>query len=133
MRGSLKAVLVGIAALGCFASGCATGGVIARLTADGSPPEFEVIGGRVSLTDCEYRGLDVGEGYTVPITGTAKKLRIDGRRVELRERYQIMEGYLHTVDYGAVRILFRRKALGQECILIMSPDQLGRLRRRRPR
>ena len=115
-----------VASIVILLSQAAHAGNVAKLVKDGKPPEFELTKHQARIVDSYQQSVVVGGGYTKPIGGELKELRIDGSKIELRDQ-RFSDGTINTKPFGPVRVLFSSSLTGSGFVLIMTEDQLKTL------
>lgn len=98
-------------------------GTIVTMVEDSPEMKFGETGIDVELVEYYYDAVVVEGGLAEPRNGEIQEVRIDDKSVALT-RQDFDEGFIHTEDFGQVKVFVTASLTGQCYLLIATPEQV---------
>jgi hypothetical protein len=103
-----------------------TCGTVVTMIEEGPPAKFGETKIEIELVDYYYDGIVAGGGFAEPRNGGIEEVRIGGEKVTLT-RNDFSEGYIHTDEFGMIKVLFTANVLQECALLIATPEQVTQI------
>ena len=93
---------------------------------EGPPAKFGETKIGIEFINYYYDGIVAGGGFVEPRNGAIEELHIGGKKVTLTLN-DFSEGFIHTEEFGNLRVLFTANLLKECALLIATPDQFTQI------
>ena len=103
-----------------------TCGTVVTMIEEGPPAKFGETKIGIEFINYYYDGIVAGGGFVEPRNGAIEELHIGGKKVTLTLN-DFSEGFIHTEEFGNLRVLFTANLLKECALLIATPDQFTQI------
>ena len=103
-----------------------TCGTVVTMIEEGPPAKFGETKIEIELINVYYDGIVAGGGFVEPRNGGIEEVHIGGKKVTLT-RNDFSEGYIHTEEFGNIKVLFTANVLQTCALLIATPEQVTQI------
>ena len=96
---------------------------VATVIEQGPPAQLGSTDVEIEFRDYFYNGVVTGGGFLKPTSGSIGEAHIGGRKATLAQA-DFGDGYIATVEFGKIEVLFTSSISADCAFLVATPEQL---------